>query len=124
MRTKTKFREGNSVSPAGGRINLPGQQELPIEPDSTPTTPEAAPPEIQQAAQNKFEDDAGAALKKQVEELRKSEELAVQRAQQQQQTAGPKPPTHEELREAKLAQWAAGGVSPAELDFLRKNPRL
>ena len=117
-RLKSKYREYRD----GGRVDQPGQDELPIEPTEAPApeVPAAAPPVDRQpeppAESPPQHDDATLALKKQIEGLRQSEQMNRQQAAMPQQ----QPMT----REAKLALWRQGGMSDAESHFLQQNPEM
>jgi hypothetical protein len=120
MRTKTKYREYRD----GGRVNLPGQQELPIEkPEAAsaaieapaPVAVENSPEQTQPQPEAKL-DDAALVLQKQLDGLRKSEEIQRQQAAQALQ-----PPV---TREQKLALWKQQGMSEIEAAFFQKHPAM
>jgi hypothetical protein len=118
MRTKTKYRQAFKE---GGRVVLPGQAELPTE---QPTEAVSAPPEAPAPAeppapppqQEQPQNDATEALHRQIEALKKSEQV------QRQQAAMPQEPMS---REQRLAQWQQhGGLSNDEIQFFQKHPEM
>ena len=108
MRTKTKYREINSE-------NTPAEKELPVEaviaPPEAPAVAVAVEPQPQPPAPVA----ASEALSRQLDELKRSEELVRQRAAAPQQ-----PPT----REQRLALWRQQGLSEAEAHFLQRHPLM
>jgi hypothetical protein len=107
MRLKTKYRQAFKD---GGRVDLPGQAEMPIEPaEAVAAEPPPAP----------SHDDATLALQKQIEGLRRSEEFHRQQAAQ----AAMSPP--QMTREQRLAAWRQhGGLSDAETAFFQRNSEM
>jgi hypothetical protein len=129
MRTKSKYRQQYRQFKDGGRVDLSGQTELPVEPpiDHPTETVSAAPPapavdsqpeppapQPEQARQ----DDATLALKKQIDGLRQSAEL------QRQQAAQAAMPPQAISREQRLEAWRAHGLSDAELQFFQNHPAM
>ena len=127
-RLKFKYRQEFKDA---GRLDLPGQDELPFEQpiETVSAPPEApaptvdeppAPPEQPQAeplnsAQQAA--DAALALQRQIDELKKSEAMQREQAAVLQQ---PQPVT----REQKLALWRQTGMSEEEAHFLQQNPEM
>ena len=103
------------------RVDLPGQAELPTE---QPTEAVSAPPEAPAPAeppapppqQNSRRTIATEALHRQIEALKKSEQV------QRQQAAMPQQPMSREQRLAAVA--AAGGLSNDEIQFFQKHPEM
>ena len=91
MRLKTKYRE-----PAAENI---------------PADDKAQAPELEPA----IEDDPALALRRQIEALKRSEELQAARMVQQHQPLS---------REAKLQAWRQGGLSEREAHFLSAHPEM
>jgi hypothetical protein len=116
MRTKSRYREFKD----GGRVD----GELPIEPP-TEQPSESAPPEAPTVAvettpeqpQPETRDEAALALQRQIEELKRSEEMQRQQTALMQQ---PEPVT----REQKLALWRQSGLSEEEAHFLSQHPEM
>jgi hypothetical protein len=112
MRTKSKYREINSE-------NTPAEKELPVEAVIAPPEAPAVAVAIekpQAEPQATKADDPALALSKQLDELKRSEE--IQRASQvalQQQSMS---------REQRLALWRQRGLSEAEASFLQRNPAM
>ena len=123
-RTKTRYRQFKD----GGRVDLSGQAELPIEPPlEQPVEAVSAPPEApavdetpaspQPEPEQPKQDDATLALRRQIESLRQSEQMRQQAAQ-----AGmPQKPLS---REARLAAWRQQGISDSEAAFFVRNPEM
>ena len=110
MRVKSKYRQAFKD---GGRVD----GELPVEPPIEQPI-ESAPPEAPTeppAPQPEPSNDAALALQRQIEELRKSEEI------QRQQAAHPAMPQQPTSREARLAAWQQhGGLSNDEVEFFQR----
>ena len=94
--------------------------ELPVEPP-TEQPIESAPPEAPAVEttpeQPENRDEAALALQRQIEELKRSEEM---QRQQQAVLQQPQPVT----REQKLALWRQSGLSEEEAHFLQRNPEM
>jgi hypothetical protein len=127
MRTKSQYREAKPEIPAAV-VEQPDGSAAAVsvehhgEPESEPVA-EIERDESEALRQHAKEvseaDSAGAALKRQIEELARSEQLQKQAAQyaaQQQQ----RPPTREE----KLALWRQQGMPDDQVEFLKANPEL
>ena len=105
-------------------VEIDGVEAEPVAALSAEVSPELEPAEAESEAVREYEkevakaDAASLALKRQIEALRRSEEIQRQQAAQ---LAAQRPPTREE----KLAMWRQqGGMHDAELRFLEANPEL
>ena len=118
MALKSKYRQAFKD---GGRVDQPGQSELLIEQPVESASPEAPAPTVEEPTapqpEQPQQDDATAALQRQIEELRQSEQVQRQQAAIVQQ---PQPVT----REQKLALWRQSGLSEEEAHFLQQNPEM
>jgi hypothetical protein len=120
MKVKTAYRPKSEI-PAE---NIPTETAPTVEAAVTPAAaaavevrPESEPQthaEAERHAEEIKADAAAEALKRQVEELARSEEFLRRQAQPQ------RPPTRQE----KLASWKSQGMPQIELEFLERNPDL
>jgi phage I-like protein len=118
MRTKSAYREKAAENiPPVAVAAAPDGPVVAVEQHHEPRAELAA---LEYAEKATKADEAAEALRKQVEELRKSERLLAQQAQYAAQLQQQRPPTRSE----KLAMWRAQGTPEAELEFLEANPEL